>query len=160
MNYLPVWLAAAVFLTGLASPDAVLPQTSPPDTLVLRSTDSSSLHILTIDLVWGKAVRFRGCDDLDLFGDCKVIWKKGQRALSQDELRTLRRLTRDARLFIGRANGGQLDFGFRSLEVHARNDIAILVTSLNDSFFRLGPRRDLLLKLQRLDSEMASSSRP
>lgn len=159
MKYFRLLLANAAFLTGLVTPGTALPSTDSPDTLVLRSTNSSLLHILTIDLR-KKAVRFRGCEELDFLGDCKTSWKTGQRGLSSDELMAFKRLTRGAKLFSGRANGGQLDFGFRSLEVHAGNSIAILVTSLNGSFFQAGPRKDLLLKLQALDAEMASSSKP
>jgi hypothetical protein len=160
MKYFRFWLAGAVFWTGLATTGgAVPPLTNSPDTLVLRSTNLSSLHILTVDLYRKRAVRFRACEELDRLGDCKTVWKTQQRELTSGELSIFRRLAREAKLFSGRANGGQLDFGFRSLEVHARNDIAVLVTSLNDSFFQPGPRRDLLLKLQALDAEMASSSK-
>jgi hypothetical protein len=143
---------------GLAVAGDFKPPVKVADLLVLRSTNSSSIHILTINLGERRMARIRACEDLDQFGDCKGAWSTSQRMLTGEEFGALKRLSQEADLFGGRANGGHLDFSFRSLEVRSRNDIAMLVASLNDSFFEPGPRRELLLRLEKLDKEMATSA--
>lgn len=77
-----------------------------------------------------------------------------------EELRTLTRLALEAKLFSGRSDGAQLDFAFRWLEVRAQNHIAMLVTSLNDSFSVAGPRKELLSRLFALEKELTVSEEP
>jgi hypothetical protein len=48
-----------------------------------------------------------------------------------------------------------MDFAFRSLEVHARPDVAILVTSVNPSFTEPGARKELLKSLMTLEDELS-----
>jgi len=53
-----------------------------------------------------------------------------------------------------------MDFAFRWLEVRARNDIAMLVTTLNDSFSESGPRKELLTRLYALEKELTVPEEP
>jgi hypothetical protein len=147
-----------ILMESLTVAGAVRQPTKHPDLLVLRSVSSFSMYILTVNLGQRGSVRIKACENLDQFENCREPWDTSQRLLSKEELMMFKKLSQEADLFGGRANGGHLDLAFRSLEVHARNDVAILVTSLNDSFGTPGPRKELLQRLQKLDSEMAASA--
>lgn len=109
---------------------------------------------LSLDFNQNGIVKFRTCPDSG--GRSKDVCETSQRKLPKEEFQALTRLARDAKLFGGPTNGGQIDFSFRCLEVHAGKDISILVTTLNDSFSEPGPRKELLNKLETLDEELAN----
>src|SRR4029077_2563621 len=144
----------------LSSVSAASKSIGRPDMLVLRSESSFSLEILSVDLGPKSIVGLRTCDAPDSFGCCKSPWRASQRRLSSEELRTLTHLAREAKLFSGPSNGGHIDLAFRWLEVRSRNEIAMLMITLNDSFQEPGPRRMLLEKLHYLQSEMMAVSAP
>lgn len=158
-RFIGVLVAGAFFLNGLTA-GAALRSIGRPDTLVLRSRSSFSLQELSVDLGRKGVVELRTCAARDSFGGCKAAWRTNQRRLAPDELRTLARLALEAKLFGGRANGAHVDWAFRWLEVRARNDIAMLVTTLNDSFSEAGPRKELLARLIALEGELATSKEP
>jgi hypothetical protein len=149
-----------LFLNGLSIAGAVPREIGRPDTLVLRSRSSFSLQEFSVDLGRKGVVELRTCAARDSFGGCKVPWRTNQRRLVPEELRTLTRLALEAKLFSGRSNGAHMDFAFRWLEVRSRNDIAMLVTTLNDSFSESGPRKDLLTRLYALEKELTVSEEP
>lgn len=152
------WLAGCAIVLSLAL-RASTPQDS-PDRLVLRSKSSFSLQELSVDLENKGQVELRICESLDRFGACKN-WKTSARRLSKQEYEALATLARRADLFGGRSDGAQMDFAYRSLEVQARRYfIAILVTTLNESFTEKGPRKDLLEKLMALEAELTPSVKP
>lgn len=148
----------ALFLNGLSTVGAAPRSIGNPDTLVLRSVNSFSLRILSVDLRQEGSVGLRTCEAADALGGCKIPWRTSQKKLSSKELRALSRLTQEAKLFSGRANGAHIDLAFRWLEVRAHNDIAMLVVTLNDSFWEPGPRRMLLERLNALESQLSGPS--
>lgn len=109
---------------------------------------------LSLDFSQNGIVKFRTCP---YSGGCsRDACETSQKNLPTEEFQTLMRLARDAKLFSCPANGSQIDFSFRWLEVHAGNNISILVTTLNDSFSEPGPRKELLDRLETLDEKMAN----
>lgn len=151
-------LAAGAIVLSLAL-RASTPRDS-PDHLVLRSKSSFSLQELSVDLGNKGRVELRICESLDRFGTCKS-WKTSTRRLSKQEYETLSTMAKRADLFGGRSDGAQMDFAYRSLEVQARQHyIAILITTLNESFTEKGPRKDLLERLRALEAELRSSVKP
>jgi hypothetical protein len=152
-------VVGALFLTGLSSASGV------PN----RSSDRTSLYSgarmplrrgYSVDLGPKSIVDFRSCDAPDPFGCCKSPWRTAQRRLSPEELKTLAHLALESKLFSGPSNGGHIDLNFRWLEVRSRNEIAMLMVTLNDSFLEPSPRRMLLERLHRLQTEMMAVSAP
>jgi hypothetical protein len=126
--------------------------TGTPDKLILWNSNSFFTSRLSIDFGRSGMVKFRNCPEP--VESSKNVCEKRQRALSKGELEALSRLAREAKLFGGRTRGWQIDLAFRSLEVHAQDQVEILVTTLNDSFSEPGPRRELLDRLIALEQEM------
>jgi hypothetical protein len=151
-------VAGTLFLNGLSSVSAAPKSIERPDKLVLRSENAFSSRILSVDLGPKSVVELRSCDAPDSLGCCKSPWRTSQRRLSPEELRALAHLALEAKLFSGPSNGGHIDLNFRWLEVRSRNEIAMLVVTLNDSFLEPGPRRMLLERLHNLQSEMMAAS--
>jgi hypothetical protein len=133
-----------------------------PDRLVLRSKSSFSLKELTVLLgTEGSLAELRICESLDRFGSCKVQWRAATRVLAKGELDALARMARQAQLFGGRSDGAQMDFAYRSLEVSARRHyLAVLITSLNESFSEDGPRKELLKRLIDIEAGLMPSLKP
>lgn len=156
-----VLMFSALCLNESSAAGTVLrPIGPPPDTLVLHSTSSFSSRELSVDLGKKGVVGLRVCTKLDHFGSCKVPWITNQRRLSTVELKVLTQLAINSKLFSGRSNGAHMDLAFRWLEVHARNEITMLVTTLNSSFSAAGPRKDLLKRLYALEKELTVPEEP
>ena len=129
-----------------------------PDRLVLRSRSSFVVQELTVDLGPSGSAELRTCDPTDRFGCCKD-WQINQRHLTHQEHASLQDFARRADLFGGHSTGAQIDLAYRTLEVHARDhNLAVLVTTLNDSFTAAGPRRELLKMLIDIEKELESRS--
>lgn len=152
MKTIGAFIVCMLFLTEAgASPRAV----GRPDALILTSESSFSSSVLSIDFGLNGIAEVRTCEDVQASGLCKSPWKITQRRLSAKEVQEFSRLTQEAKLFEGRSTGGHIDWAFRWLEVRSKNDIAILVVTLNSSFSEPGPRRRLLEKLSILENQLS-----
>lgn len=149
-------LIAAALLCGVSAIGAVRASDKQPDKLVLQSSSSFSSQAFSVDLRANGVAKLRSCEALDASGNCKGPWRVAKRRVSAQERSSLARLASEANLFGGNTTGGQLDLAFVWLEVHSGYEIAILVTSLNDSFLVPGPRRQLLDALEVLKKQIAS----
>lgn len=153
------YLTAALFssLSATAAAAATNPGHG-PDRITLHSSSSFSLQELSIDFRSQITARLQVCDSVDRFRKCSTAWKTTERRLSAREVKDLKSLSREADLFTGNMSGGQLDLAFRWLEVHAGSEVAMLVTSLNNSFSEPGPRKELLTRLKALEKELGASA--
>jgi len=152
MRIIGVFFVCISFLNVAgASPRAV----GAPDTLILTSESSFSSRVLSIDFGSRGVAEVRTCEDIGVSGLCKSPWKISQRRLSAKEVQEFSRLTQEAKLFEGRSTGGHIDWAFRWLEVRSRNEIAMLVVTLNSSFSEPDARKRLFEKLAFLEDQLS-----